>query len=481
MNTEETPVAPVRVLVVEDDENYLLELKDEVVASCTDLAEFHYAANLKEAIRKIAELEPDLLLLDIIFPVDTADARADKLDYEAGVKVIQHVSERNIPSQILVLSSQSKGFAVNLLVEYKAVADYIFKDSSWTEIRVKVRKQLEALARLTEAGPGLLKGYRIVGESLAIGRVRDMINRVARKDETTVLVTGESGTGKELVAQNIHALSHRRDRPFVVVNCAAIPENLLESELFGYVPGAFTGAMKETKGKFEQAHSGTIFLDEIAEVPPSIQVKLLRALQDKLIQRLGDSRNVQVDARIIAATNRNLEEEIKTGRFRQDLFYRINVFPIHVPSLAGRREDIPELVQYYLNKFNRKLEETKGISAEALRLLEQHTWPGNVRELRNIVERLIIVTDGAVIGPADVMSLLSPSGEEYTVSFPFAEADYKKVKREILNVFNRRFLDYHLRANDYNIFKTAQAIGYNRQDLSVLIKELGIDLKKGLR
>ena len=468
-----------RVLVVEDDENYLLELKEEVVATCSDLAEFHYASTFREAMRMIEDLAPDLLLLDIIFPVDDRDARADRLDYEAGVKIIRAVSEQGMGTQVLVLSSQSKGFAVNLLVEYKAVKDYIFKDSTWTEIRVKVRKHLESLAKFTEISARLVRNYEIVGQSPGIARVRDLIGRVARKDDTTVLVTGDSGTGKELVAHNVHAMSQRRERPFVVVNCAAIPETLLESELFGYAVGAFTGAVKETKGKFEQAHGGTIFLDEIAEVPVSIQVKLLRVLQDKMVQRLGDAAAQKVDVRVVAATNKNLDEETKANRFRQDLFYRLNVFPIQVPSLAERREDIPALVNFYLNKFNKEMEESKTLSQEAMRVLERHPWPGNIRELRNIVERLLIVTDAAVIEAGDVEALLSSRGEDYAVTFPLAETDYKKAKKEVLAVFNRKFIEFHLRANEYNVFKTAQAIGYNRQDLAELIRELGLETKRG--
>jgi two-component system nitrogen regulation response regulator NtrX len=470
-----------RVLIVEDDENYLLEIKEEVVAACADLAEFHYASTYKDAIRRIEEIEPDMVLLDIIFPMDEREARADRLDYEAGVKIIRHVTENDLQTQILVLSSQHKSFAVNLLVEYKAVKDYIFKDSTWTEITVKVRKHLESVTELSEISSRLVRNYQIVGASPGIARVRDLIHRVARKDDTTVLVTGDSGTGKELVAHNLHALSQRRERPFVVVNCAAIPESLLESEFFGYVPGAFTGAMKETKGKFEQAHRGTIFLDEIAEVPVSTQVKLLRVLQDKQIQRLGDAGTIKVDVRVVAATNKNLEDETRANRFRQDLFYRINVFPIHVPTLAERREDIAPLVAFYMNKFNKEMEESKRINSEALKMLERHTWPGNIRELRNIIERLLIITDGPEVRKEDVEALLSTRGEEYSVSFPLAEADYKKAKKEVLSAFNRKFIEFHLRANDYNVFRTAQAIGYNRQDLAELIKELGIESRRGTR
>jgi two-component system nitrogen regulation response regulator NtrX len=468
------------VLIVEDDGNYLYEIKEEVVAGCADLAEFHYAGTLREALRKIDEVQPDLVLLDIIFPVDAQDARADHLDYEAGVKVLNHITERGLPIQVIVLSSQSKGFAVRLLVQYKAVKDYIFKDSPWAEIRVKVRKALEALAQMAEITAGLLADHVIVGGSPAIGRVRDLIARVARKDETTVLVTGASGTGKELVAYNIHALSRRRERPFVVVNCAAIPESLLESELFGHVAGAFTGAVRETRGRFELAHRGTLFLDEIAEVPVSTQVKLLRSLQDKTVQKVGDPEPIHVDVRIVAATNRDLDVEIRAGRFREDLFYRLNVFPIHLPPLAERREDIALLAEHYLAQFNRELETTRSLTPDALAVLERCPWPGNVRELKNVLERLLIVADGPAIGPAAVEAVAAgPRAGEYSVSFPFAERDYKKVKKGVLLAFNRAFIAHHLRANDHNILKTAQAIGYNRQDLSVLIRELGLEPRRG--
>lgn len=238
---------------------------------------------------------------------------------------------------------------------------------------------------------------KFIGRSEAIKKVFKLIEKVAKTD-STVLIYGESGTGKELVARAIHRKSPRAKKPLVPVNCGAIPSDLIESELFGYVKGAFTGAYANRPGRFEVADGGSIFLDEIGELPLNLQVKLLRVIQEKTFERVGDTKQIRVDVRIIAATNKDLEEEVKKGRFREDLYYRLNVIPIYVPPLRERREDIPLLVEYFLEKFNReKGLSIKGIEKEVVDALVEYSWPGNVRELENIIERMMVLAEGDVI------------------------------------------------------------------------------------
>ena len=260
----------------------------------------------------------------------------------------------------------------------------------------------------------------IIGKSAKIVEVFDTIRKIA-DSFSTVMVTGESGTGKELVAQAIHVNSPRRDKPFISVNCGAIPEGLMESELFGHVKGAFTGAVVNKVGLFSAADGGTLFLDEITEIPSLLQVKLLRAIQEREIRRVGDTKDIKVDVRLIAATNKDLESAVGSGTLREDLFYRLNVIPIHIPSLRERVEDIPLLVAHFLQKFGKALgKDVRGVSQEALALLEQYHWPGNIRELENVVERALVLGTGEVLTgeslPESVRRQREPRGSD--LEFP---------------------------------------------------------------
>ncbi len=465
---------PLDVLVVEDDANYIYEMKEELVRHASGLAEFRYASSFDDAARKLSRRAPDLILLDIIFPLSDGDVRGGRLDHEAGVKLLELVARQSPGSQTIVLSSQTKTFAVNLLIRFKGVSDYIFKDAPWPEIRAKILRRLEAQAKVREMSLSLLSRYRLVGESDAMQGVRRLIDRVASRGNTTVLIQGESGTGKELVARTLHLQSARAARPFVVVNCGAIPEGLLESEFFGHVKGSFTGAVRDTRGKFELAEGGTLFLDEIGEIPPALQPKLLRAIQDHEFNRVGAEEPVQANVRVVAATNRDLAAEVKAGRFREDLFYRLNVFPIAVPPLRSHPEDVPELAAYFAGIFNREMQDCREFTPEALALLARHSWPGNVRELKNLVERLFIVSEEKAIDAAEVEMQLQVGGEGYHVSFPPGETSYKAAKASVIRVFHRRFLLHHLRRNGFNVSRTAAEIGYNRQDLGKLVAELGL-------
>ncbi|MBI4240991.1 MAG: sigma-54-dependent Fis family transcriptional regulator, partial [Candidatus Rokubacteria bacterium] len=273
------------------------------------------------------------------------------------------------------------------LEEIKLIIANALERKRLREENLHLRKQLETHYRFEN----------IIGKSPKIVEVFDTIRKIA-DGLSTVMITGESGTGKELVAQAIHFNSHRRDKAFISVNCGAIPEGLMESELFGHVKGSFTGAVANKVGLFSAADGGTLFLDEITEIPPLLQVKLLRAIQDRQVRRVGDTTDLKVDVRLIAASNTNLEEAVANGSLREDLFYRLNVIPIHLPPLRERREDIPLLLTHFLQKFVTELgKEVRGVSPEALAVLEQYHWPGNIRELENVVERAVVLGAGDIL------------------------------------------------------------------------------------
>jgi len=311
------------------------------------------------------------------------------------------------------------------------------------------------------------KGYHtFIGESRIIKEKLEIVRRAANTD-SSVLLLGESGVGKELFAEQIHFNSSRRNNPFIRVNCAALPGNLIESELFGHVKGAFTDASSDRRGRFELADTGTIFLDEIGDLPFSAQGKLLRVLQEKTFERIGSSERIHVDVRIIAATNKNIEEEIENGKFRADLFYRLNVLPIYIPPLRERRDDIPLLAEHFLKKFNREIKKKiKGFTPEAIEALLSYIWPGNVRELENAIERAVVITENDYIKPAAfILQSYSGNGNEYL----------NKSLKEAVNLFKKRFIKNTLEQNNWKQTKTAKMLGIQRTYLSRLIKELKIN------
>ncbi len=325
----------------------------------------------------------------------------------SGIEVLDYIVEHTPETICIILTGHGsiKG-AVEAIK--KGAYDYLTKPVRGDEILLVLEKALET-RRLRRENEYLRRklwqewGYgEIVGKSEAMRRVFSLIEKVADTD-STVLILGESGTGKELVARAIHQASSRCQGPFIPVNCGAIPEELLESELFGHEKGAFTGAIKTRLGRFELAHGGTIFLDEISEMSPKLQVKLLRVLQEHSFERVGGTRSIKVDIRVIAATNRDLEKEVREGRFREDLYYRLNVIPIVLPPLRERKEDIPLLIEHFLERFSRqKRREISGITDEAMEFLMKHDWPGNVRELENVIERMVILATGERLTAEDV-------------------------------------------------------------------------------
>ena len=310
------------------------------------------------------------------------------------------------------------------------------------------------------------RGYHtFIGSSAALRDKLELAKRVAQTD-SSVLILGESGVGKELFAEQIHLHSRRASKPLVRVNCAALPEALLESELFGHVKGAFTDATSDRRGRFEIADGGTIFLDEIGEVPLPIQAKMLRVIQQRTFEKVGASEPITVDVRIIAATNRDIEKAVEEGQFRKDLYYRLNVLPLHIPPLRQRPEDIPELAHFFLQRLRRETKKpVRAFTDEAMETLLSYSWPGNVRELENAVERAVVISQDEVIGPSDlVLHSAGTSEERYT----------EKTLKDSINLFKKHFIENALRTHNWNQTVTARVLGIQRTYLSRLIKELEI-------
>jgi two-component system nitrogen regulation response regulator NtrX len=450
-------------ILIRDDEAAIREALSGILADegCLPLG----AASAEEGLQLLDEKAVDLVMLDIWMP---------GMD---GLEALKLIKQRFDLPVIMISGHGTIETAVQ--ATRSGAYDFIEKPLSYDKIILSVNKgvQLARLERenrlLRESGPVLIN---ITGTSPPITRLRQQIERVAPTD-AWVLIRGGHGTGKELVAQTIHRHSLRSKHPMIAVNCAAIPEDLIESELFGHVKGSFTGATENKKGKFDQANGSTLFLDEIGDMSLKSQAKVLRILQEQKFERVGGSRTIEIDVRVLAATNKNLEEEIEKGRFRADLFYRLNVVPIGVPDLIERREDIPLLVEDFINQFSRKGLGRKQVGTQALQLLQRHSWPGNVRELRNLVERLMIMSPGDLIGVEDVALFLGnapllppprPVGQGYQHL-----ASFKAARRQ----FEMDYLQAKLRENDGNISKTAELIGMERSHLHKKVKALGIAVK----
>ena len=447
-----------RLLIVDDEESVRLSLKGVLEDEGFEVL---LAPGGEEAVRTVEEEAVDLVLLDIWMP---------GMD---GVEALKLIRDRD-PSVKVVMFSGHGTIETAVTATKLGAYDFLEKPIALEKLLITVKNAL-ALKELEEAHLALREEVaeeeELIGETPAMRRLKDEILRVAPSDGW-VLIMGENGTGKELVARAIHRHSKRRDKPFVAVNCAAIPDELIESELFGYEKGAFTGAFSRKKGKFELAHQGTIFLDEIGDMSLRTQAKILRVLEEKRFERLGGSQAIKVDVRLIAATNKDLSQEMRKGSFREDLFYRVNVIPLYIPPLRERREDIPLFINYFLRQFRmrggRGIKEMEG---EALELLMSYHWPGNVRELKNIIERLVIMTPGPRITLEDIPSnfkgeMLGPlKGSDETTS------DIRKARRD----FERRFILKRLEENEWNISKTARAIKIQRSHLHQKIKSLNID------
>jgi|TARA_B110000211_G_C14079231_1_gene553676 two-component system nitrogen regulation response regulator NtrX len=375
----------IQVLLIEDEEP-IRRVLSRILMEENDRYQVTEALDGKEGLDFLSKKKFDLVLCDIKMP---------KMD---GIEVLQKANDKALSVPFIMLTGHGN---VDTAVEAMKLGayDFISKPPDLNRLLTSVRHVLEnnyLRAENSKLKNKVFKNHTIIGESIAIKDVKKMIFKVAVSD-ARVLITGENGTGKELVAQQLHQKSNRNKQNFIEVNCAAIPSELIESELFGHVKGAFTSAVKDRSGKFEAAHNGTLFLDEISDMSLAAQAKVLRALQEKKIQRVGNEKDISVDVRVIAATNKNLKEEIKDGRFREDLYHRLAVILIRVPSLAERLDDIPILTDHFIDLLIKEQGlETKSFSTEALQKLQNYQWTGNVRELRNVVERLMILGDDPI-------------------------------------------------------------------------------------
>jgi len=388
---------------------------------------------------------------------------------------------------ILITAHGSVDSAVNAMKE--GAFDYITKPFDREELKLAVRKaaavRVATQNRLQDTGDAQGR-YQIIGQSPRMREIYAIIEKVAATP-STVLITGESGTGKELVATALHENSQRRTKPFIKVNCAAIPKDLMESEFFGYERGAFTGAVNSKPGRFELADGGTLFLDEIAEIPPAMQVKLLRALQESEFERVGGIRSMHVDVRVVAATNRDLAHEIAAGNFREDLFYRLNVVPVALPALRERHEDIPFLVQAFIEKYNKRLNKSvRGLTPEALTCLAAYHWPGNIRELENVIERTVLFSEGDAIDVRDLPEDLrgvdakaanGRAAARLEPTLPAVEpgnASMKDIVRQATLEIERDLIQKALDETAGNVTRAATLLGISRKGLQNKMKDFGL-------
>lgn len=446
-----------KILVVDDEEiirdslYYVLEKEGYEVEK---------AENGKVAYDKMLENNFDLVITDIEMPV------------MKGTELLEKIKTLSAQTSVIIITAfGSLDTAITAL--RNGASDYILKPVEFDELLFKAKKLFEIRDLLLEnkiLREEIHRKYdfeNIIGKSSSIKKVYEMIEAVAETD-STVLISGNSGTGKELVARALHFKSHRKNKPFIAVNCGAISENLIESELFGHKKGAFTGAISDKDGYMKAANGGTLFLDEISEMPPQLQVKLLRAIQEKEYTPVGTTLSLSVNTRFIATTNRNLEEEVKAGRFREDLFYRINVVEIHLPSLKEREEDIPLLADHFLDKYRKELNKNiRGIDNEAMRALLTHEWKGEVRELENILERAVIFCKSDMITLSDLPQSFRPQIDEM-------EFSYSGSLDESVRKFERDFILRALENNENNKEKTADAMKVGLSTLYRKLKELDI-------
>lgn len=441
------------VLIVDDEEGIRETLsgilEDEGYESIT-------ASSGEEAIKKIKENAPDVILLDVW------------LTGMDGIQTLQEIKATHPDMPVIIISGHA-----NIEIAVKATRmgayDLLEKPLSIEKVLLAVerafeKRNLELENRMLREN--LLKKFRMVGESVKIKQLKEQI-KMAAQSNSRVLILGESGSGKELVAQLLHENSLRTAGPFIEVNCAAIPQELIESELFGHEKGSFTGAFERKKGKFELADAGTLFLDEIGDMSLQTQAKVLRVIETQEFQRVGGSKNIKVDVRIISATNKDLAEEVKKNNFREDLYFRLNVIPIRVPPLRERPDDIPALVDNFLDLFATEYgQQKKEIPIDVLKMLQKYSWPGNIRELKNVLERLVIMTPSKTISTGDIF-MPESTGSDY---FSFTTL------KDAREAFEKDFIMKKLDENAWNISKTAEVLDMERSNLHRKIKAYDIKI-----
>lgn len=447
------------ILIIDDEKDVREALTGVFKDEGFDVA---VAGSAEEGLRRLESRAPELVLLDIWLP---------GMD---GIDALKEIKKRYDRLPVIMISGHA-----NVETAVKATKlgayDFIEKPLSLDKVILTVEHALEQSRLLEENNELRLKAlakYDMIGRSRFIEDLKTAIKRVA-PTASTVLITGENGTGKELVARNVHLLSNRAGKAFIEVNCAAIPEELIESELFGHEKGSFTSAVAQKKGKFDLADKGTIFLDEIGDMSLKTQAKVLRILQEQSFERVGGTEQIKVDVRVLAATNKDLKDEIQKGNFREDLFYRLNVIPFHVTPLRERAEDIPEFTGHFLLEFSREsAREAPRISAEAMEALMKYGWPGNIRELKNLMERLVIMTPGNIITAEDLPAYIRRAKPDHSTGL-FSSNLLKEARRD----FEREFILRKLKESGGNISRTAEAIGIERSHLYRKIRSYGIELE----
>jgi len=454
--------------VVDDEESIRSSL-------CDLLRSFGYDVAAVEdgfkAIERIKGEEWDLALVDLKMP---------GMD---GMEVLEKIRGINsITSVIIITGYATVDNAVTAMK--KGAVDYLMKPFTADEIRIRIEKALEKKRLVSEniyLRQELTEKYKfdkIIGKSKVLQEIFRLIEKVAPTD-STILIRGESGTGKELIARAIHHSSLRKDRKFIAVDCGALPETLLESELFGHVKGSFTGAIVTKRGLLEVANGGTFFMDEVGDLSLGIQSKLLRVLQEKEFRPIGGVKSIKVDVRLIAATNKDLESMIDEKTFREDLFYRLNIVPIYLPSLKERREDVPLLVHHFLEIYNRKRNKNvKGISPETMNLLVEYDWPGNVRELENIVERLVIMNDSGIIEPEHLPTHIQGKHVCFNITTPQTNEELKIIKKKVrtdaVENIEKAFVIDALKRSGWNVSRAAREVGMKRQNFQILMRKYHI-------
>ncbi|MGF1464637.1 MAG: sigma-54-dependent transcriptional regulator [Sandaracinaceae bacterium] len=460
--------AKKQILVADDEPNLRRVLRAQLSRDGYDVIAVQDG---KEAVDALAQHHVDVVITDLRMP---------RLD---GMALLEHVTASYPGVPVIMITAH--GTVDTAVAALKVGAfDYItkpFEQSEFRNVVGKAARTRELTEREVVAEPA--GRFDIIGQSAPMREIYDVIGKVA-DTPSTVLITGESGTGKELIARALHESSSRHDRPFIRVNCAAIPAELIESELFGYEKGAFTGAVTSKPGRFELADGGTLFLDEIGEIPVAMQVKLLRAIQESEFERVGGVKTLRVDARLVAATNRDLAEEIRAGRFREDLYYRLNVVQLRLPPLRERTDDIPLLVDHFVRQFRERLrKDVRGVSHAARAALVRYGWPGNIRELENVMERCMLFCDGDEIEVADLPPELRSSTGVPPVRPPRPSVPpsssappegLKEAVRQVTSQVERELIVRALRQTGGNVTHTARLLKISRKSLQTKMKELGL-------
>jgi two-component system response regulator AtoC len=444
------------ILVVDDEQLIRWSLAERLRADGYEVLE---APTGEDALARMLD-GVDLVLLDYKLPdIDGVTVLRRMKEHDPDILVILLTAFATVETAVEAMKIGAYHFA-NKPFNLDDISSTVAKALETTQLRREVR-----MLRASQAQPYAFD--RIVGESQVMGDLRELLRKIASSPASTVLLTGESGTGKDLAAKVLHFNSHRANRPFVNITCSAIPEALLESELFGHERGAFTDARQQKRGLFEQADGGTVFLDEIGEMVPALQAKLLRFLEEKAFKRVGGAHDIRVDVRVVAATNRNLEEQVRTGQFREDLFYRLNVLPIVLPSLRAHLDDVPALVGFYIDLFNREFRKNvRGASAEALRELRAYGWPGNIREVRNAVERAMLLAEGPWLEPHDFPAVAARRQIAHGIALPAEGVDLEQLERSLVV--------QALERSGHNQTRAATLLGLNRDQIRYRIEKFGL-------